>query len=102
MSEPREPARGETERAREAAVRGDEADAAGRRGKGTGKVIGGAAPENGRDLAGVRRGSGPAWIGRGARIAQLLVRPVCRVRFQETRGLPETKRGGGGFGHTGV
>jgi len=50
----------------------------------------------------VNLGSEPVTIGRGDRIAQLLVRPVCRARFEETRGLPETDRGGGGFGHTGV
>lgn len=40
-------------------------------------------------------------IERGMRIAQMLVVPVPRVRWQEVTGLPETSRGEGGFGHTG-
>ncbi len=37
----------------------------------------------------------------GERIAQLLIAPVCRVRLVETDSLGTTKRGNGGFGHTG-
>jgi dUTP pyrophosphatase len=35
------------------------------------------------------------------RIAQMLVVPVPRVEWVEVAELPETKRGEGGFGHTG-
>jgi dUTP pyrophosphatase len=37
----------------------------------------------------------------GMRIAQLVVAPVAQVVWAETASLPETPRGGGGFGHTG-
>jgi len=39
---------------------------------------------------------------RGERIAQMVVAPVERVRWEETPALPDTTRGEGGFGHTGV
>ena len=38
----------------------------------------------------------------GDRIAQLLVLPCPEVEFTETNTLPETARGAGGFGSTGV
>lgn len=41
-------------------------------------------------------------IRRGDRIAQMLVRPVTRARFAESDELPESGRGEGGFGHTGL
>jgi dUTP pyrophosphatase len=41
-------------------------------------------------------------ITRGMRIAQLVVAPVTRAKFAETRELPPTGRGGGGFGSTGL
>jgi dUTP pyrophosphatase len=41
-------------------------------------------------------------IRRGDRIAQLVVAPVTRAAFSERAGLPETPRGAGGFGSTGV
>ena len=41
-------------------------------------------------------------VRRGDRIAQMLIRPVLRARFEEAEELPETSRGKGGFGHTGV
>lgn len=42
-------------------------------------------------------------ISRGARIAQLVVMRVEKVIFKEVTGkLSQTKRGNGGFGHTGV
>jgi dUTP pyrophosphatase len=50
----------------------------------------------------VNLGDEPVTIRRGERIAQMLVRPVSRARFQEAVILPETTRGDGGFGHTGV
>ncbi len=40
-------------------------------------------------------------VGRGDRIAQMVVAPVSRVRLRETEGLGATRRGDGGFGHTG-
>ena len=41
-------------------------------------------------------------IERGLRVAQLCFCPVARVRFDITDELPETRRGDGGFGHTGL
>lgn len=41
-------------------------------------------------------------VGRGDRIAQLVVAPVVRPRWQLVETLPETGRGPGGFGHTGM
>lgn len=38
----------------------------------------------------------------GDRIAQGMIIPVERVQFDEVEELSETKRGNGGFGHTGV
>ncbi len=49
----------------------------------------------------VNLGSEPVRIERGDRIAQLVVAPVSRVRWQELGELPDTERGSGGFGHTG-
>lgn len=40
-------------------------------------------------------------IERGMRIAQMLIVPVPRIRWQEATELPDTTRGEGGFGHTG-
>ncbi len=47
-------------------------------------------------------GTEPFTIKRGDRIAQLVVAPVVRVRWNSVAGLSETRRGDGGFGHTGV
>jgi dUTP pyrophosphatase len=41
-------------------------------------------------------------INRGDRIAQMVVSPVLRVEVEERSVLPDTVRGDGGFGHTGV
>jgi dUTP pyrophosphatase len=41
-------------------------------------------------------------IERGMRIAQMLVAPVQKVVMREVAELDETKRGKGGFGHTGT
>jgi dUTP pyrophosphatase len=41
-------------------------------------------------------------VTRGMRIAQLVVSPVARVTWDEVEVLPETDRGGKGFGHSGV
>ena len=40
-------------------------------------------------------------IERGMRVAQLLVVPIPRIRWEEVTELPDTTRGEGGFGHTG-
>ncbi len=40
-------------------------------------------------------------VRRGDRIAQMIVAPVCRVRWDVRATLPSTDRGSGGFGHTG-
>lgn len=40
-------------------------------------------------------------INRGDRIAQLILAPVCHARLKVVESLEETKRGAGGFGHTG-
>lgn len=40
-------------------------------------------------------------INPGDRIAQLIVAPVCQAALIEVTELSETKRGAGGFGHTG-
>ncbi|HTU69532.1 MAG TPA: dUTP diphosphatase [Candidatus Baltobacteraceae bacterium] len=47
-------------------------------------------------------GSVPVTIRRGDRIAQLVVAPVSRAQFQLVDELPESARGAGGFGSTGV
>lgn len=41
-------------------------------------------------------------IARGDRIAQLVVAPVSRASFEEVPDLPQSVRGAGGFGSTGV
>ena len=41
-------------------------------------------------------------VTRGMRIAQMIIAPVTRVRFQVEESLDETQRGAGGFGSTGV
>jgi len=50
----------------------------------------------------VNLGKEPFRIERGARIAQLVVAPVVRVAWSPGAELPESVRGGGGFGHTGT
>ena len=40
-------------------------------------------------------------VQRGDRIAQLVFQPIVRPRWQEKPSLRTTKRGAGGFGHTG-
>jgi len=49
----------------------------------------------------VNLGSRPFEVTRGMRIAQMVVAPVVRVRFQPVEGLPVSERGEGGFGSTG-
>lgn len=47
-------------------------------------------------------GDDPFVVKRGDRIAQLVFGRVFRASFSEVEVLPETGRGEGGFGHTGV
>lgn len=49
----------------------------------------------------INLGSEPVDIQRGDRIAQLVVAPVLRVSWDEKPSLDHTRRGEGGFGHTG-
>tara|TARA_R110002020_G_scaffold15555_43_gene55490 strand:+ start:3078 stop:3551 length:474 start_codon:yes stop_codon:yes gene_type:complete len=49
----------------------------------------------------VNLGTEPVTIARGDRIAQLVVAPVLQVAIEEVDALPDTARGGGGFGSTG-
>ncbi len=41
-------------------------------------------------------------IKRGDRIAQMIINKIERILFEEVQELPDTERGAGGFGHTGV
>jgi len=54
------------------------------------------------DIILVNLGAEDVTIKDGERIAQIVVAPVCRVLIEETDTLAESKRGGGGFGSTGV
>lgn len=49
----------------------------------------------------INLGREPFTITRGMRIAQMLIVPVPRVEWEEVPELPPTRRGDGGFGHTG-
>lgn len=49
----------------------------------------------------INLGRQPFTIERGMRIAQLLIAPVPAVQMVEVDELDDTKRGEGGFGHTG-
>jgi dUTP pyrophosphatase len=49
----------------------------------------------------VNHGTSTVRIESGQRIAQLVVAPVVQVELVEVDSLPETTRGGGGFGSTG-
>ncbi len=50
----------------------------------------------------INLGREPFAIQRGDRIAQLVLAPVARVQWQVAKMLEPTKRGSGGFGHTGL
>ncbi|MEM9883805.1 MAG: dUTP diphosphatase [Planctomycetota bacterium] len=50
----------------------------------------------------INLGPEPFVVEPGMRIAQLLIKPVPRTEWVEVDELPDTARGGGGFGHTGV
>lgn len=47
-------------------------------------------------------GDAPFKIEHGMRIAQIVIAPVVQARFVETEVLPDTARGAGGYGSTGV
>lgn len=47
-------------------------------------------------------GMEPVVIGRGERIAQMVIQQLPQVSFREVDALPDSDRGAGGFGHTGV
>jgi dUTP pyrophosphatase len=49
----------------------------------------------------INHGREPVTIKRGDRIAQLVVAPVTRVRWDERQTLDNTARGAGGFGSSG-
>jgi dUTP pyrophosphatase len=50
----------------------------------------------------INHGDADFVVTRGMRIAQLVVAPVSAVELSETDALPESPRGAGGFGSTGV
>ncbi|NWG46943.1 MAG: dUTP diphosphatase [Alphaproteobacteria bacterium] len=50
----------------------------------------------------VNLGAEPVTFRRGDRIAQMVVAPVTRVRWDEVDALPASGRGAGGFGSTGL
>jgi dUTP pyrophosphatase len=50
----------------------------------------------------VNHGTEPVTIARGDRIAQMVIQTVPDVDLVPVDELPETERGAGGFGHTGV
>lgn len=50
----------------------------------------------------INHGAEPFTITRGMRIAQMVVAPVARAQWLECDELPETARGEGGFGSTGL
>ncbi len=50
----------------------------------------------------VNLGDKPFIVSRGARIAQMVVAPVAQAAWHPVEALPETRRGDGGFGSTGL
>jgi dUTP pyrophosphatase len=49
----------------------------------------------------INHGQAPFAIGRGLRIAQLVIAPVARIAWSERASLPASARDTGGFGSTG-
>ena len=49
----------------------------------------------------INHGTEPFTIGRGERIAQIIIAPVARAELVAVTELPSTARGSGGFGSTG-
>lgn len=50
----------------------------------------------------INLGTEPYTVRRGDRIAQLVLNAVGRVEWEEVEELPASRRGAGGFGHTGA
>ena len=50
----------------------------------------------------INHGEAPFVVARGDRIAQLVVAPVARVAWRDVADLPDSRRGGDGFGSTGL
>lgn len=50
----------------------------------------------------INHGTEPVSLGRGERIAQLVIQPVARATLVEVRELEGSQRGTGGFGSTGT
>jgi dUTP pyrophosphatase len=50
----------------------------------------------------VNHGSEPVTLGRGERVAQLVIQPVARAVLVEVCALEASQRGAGGFGSTGA
>ncbi len=50
----------------------------------------------------INLGADPFTVRRGDRIAQLVIAPVAHAEWREMDVLPPSRRGPGGFGHTGV
>jgi dUTP pyrophosphatase len=50
----------------------------------------------------INHGGEAVGIGRGERIAQLIIQPVAQAHLVEVEQLPDSTRGEGGFGSTGV
>ena len=49
----------------------------------------------------INHGTEPVVVRRGDRLAQLVVHRLPRIVLEEVDVLPDSERGGGGFGHTG-
>lgn len=49
----------------------------------------------------VNLGTEPFAVKRGMRVAQLVIAEVAQAKLHLTKSLPDTQRGGGGFGSTG-
>ncbi len=49
----------------------------------------------------INHGEEPFTLQRGERIAQLVIAPITRATWRAVDTLGETRRGSGGFGHTG-
>jgi len=50
----------------------------------------------------INHGDAPFFVRRGDRIAQMVVQPVCRIKWAVKGELEPTSRGDGGFGHTSI
>ena len=50
----------------------------------------------------INLGNNDFQVKRGDRIAQMILCPVAKVEFEEVENLPESIRGEGGFGSTGI